>query len=171
MEIAGIEGDHASPKGLRHGFAVQAIQANVPLTLVQRWLGHADIKTTAIYTSAMGAEERSLASRMWREEKKAPPAAKTEQPAAPATISAPAEPATPPMRRDAHSAGVRYRLRYRSTASIGGHANREPSQVSKKQALSIESVPKKTLLDHLRDCALVQFWLNCTSKKYVNSST
>lgn len=69
MDRAGIVGEHASPKGLRHGFAVQAIQANVPLTLVQRWLGHADLKTTAIYTSAMGAEERKLAARMWQEAK------------------------------------------------------------------------------------------------------
>ncbi|WP_019368018.1 tyrosine-type recombinase/integrase [Sphingomonas sp. ATCC 31555] len=71
MEEAGIAGEHASPKGLRHGFAVQAIQANVPLTLVQRWLGHANLKTTAIYTAAMGAEERKLAERMWGEEEAA----------------------------------------------------------------------------------------------------
>jgi len=66
MDKAGIAGSYASPKGLRHGFGVRAIQANVPLTLVQRWLGHADIKTTAIYTSAMGPEEREIAARMWR---------------------------------------------------------------------------------------------------------
>lgn len=65
MRAAGISGDHATPKGLRHGFGVRAIQSNVPLTLIQRWLGHADIKTTAIYTSAMGPEEREFASRMW----------------------------------------------------------------------------------------------------------
>ncbi|WP_395396257.1 site-specific integrase (plasmid) [Novosphingobium sp. BL-8A] len=66
MECAGIRGAYASPKGLRHGFGVRAIQSGVPLTLVQRWLGHADIKTTAIYTTAMGPEEREIASRMWR---------------------------------------------------------------------------------------------------------
>lgn len=65
MEAAGIVGGHASPKGLRHAFGVCAIQSNVPLNLVQRWLGHADMKTTAIYTSAMGPEEREFASRMW----------------------------------------------------------------------------------------------------------
>ncbi|TCM41525.1 site-specific integrase [Novosphingobium sp. ST904] len=67
MESAGITGTYASPKGLRHGFGVRAIQAGVPLTLVQRWLGHADIKTTAIYTSAVGPEEREIAARMWRQ--------------------------------------------------------------------------------------------------------
>ena len=66
MERAGVRGSHACPKGLRHGFGVRAIQASVPLTLVQRWLGHSDIKTTAIYTAASGPEERDIASRMWK---------------------------------------------------------------------------------------------------------
>ena len=65
MNAAGLEGPHATPKGLRHGFGVAAVQVGVPLNLVQRWLGHADIKTTAIYTSASGPEERAIASRMW----------------------------------------------------------------------------------------------------------
>jgi integrase len=65
MYDAGITGDFASPKGLRHGFGINAVQSGVPLNLIQRWLGHADLKTTAIYTSAMGAEEREIASRMW----------------------------------------------------------------------------------------------------------
>ncbi|MDY0958994.1 site-specific integrase [Sphingomonas sp. CFBP8993] len=72
MSDAMVQGSYASPKGLRHGFGVRAIQASVPLTLVQRWLGHADIKTTAIYTSAVGPEEREIASRMWRHEGAAP---------------------------------------------------------------------------------------------------
>jgi integrase len=66
MEEAGIRGAYATPKGLRHAFGINAIQAGVPLNLVQRWLGHADIKTTAIYTSAIGDEERIIAQRMWR---------------------------------------------------------------------------------------------------------
>ena len=65
MERANLNGAHASPKGLRHAFGVSAIQAGVPLNMVQRWLGHADMKTTAIYTSAIGPEERDIASRMW----------------------------------------------------------------------------------------------------------
>mgnify|MGYP001139197497 FL=1 len=68
MAQAGIIGPHASPKGLRHGFGVRAIQSGVPLNMVQRWLGHADIRTTAIYTNAMGPEERALAARMWPDE-------------------------------------------------------------------------------------------------------
>ena len=65
MEAADISGRYATPRGLRHGFGVRAIQSKIPLTLVQRWLGHADIKTTAIYTAAMGEEERIIASQMW----------------------------------------------------------------------------------------------------------
>jgi integrase len=36
------------------------------VNLVQRWLGHAQIGTTAIYAEAVGDEERAIASRMWR---------------------------------------------------------------------------------------------------------
>lgn len=78
MRRAGIDGPWATPKGLRHGFGVRAVQSGVPLHLVQRWLGHADMKTTAIYASAVGPEEREIASRTWLdqdcEEEKAPTA-------------------------------------------------------------------------------------------------
>lgn len=66
MDQAGIpSGVHATPKGLRHGFGLHAIRRDIPLNLVQRWLGHARLETTAIYLQALGAEERELASRMW----------------------------------------------------------------------------------------------------------
>ena len=42
-----------------------ALRTGVQLNLLQRWLGHADIATTAIYADAMGAEEREIAARMW----------------------------------------------------------------------------------------------------------
>lgn len=65
MEHAGLSGPFATPKGLRHAFGVRAIQAGAPLNMVQRWLGHADMKTTAIYTTAMGPEERAIAAKTW----------------------------------------------------------------------------------------------------------
>jgi len=68
MREAKIAGDWATPKGLRHGFGVRAVQSGAPLHLVQRWLGHADMKTTAIYASAVGPEEREIASRTWLED-------------------------------------------------------------------------------------------------------
>ena len=65
MKEAKIKGAHATPKGLRHGFAIHAVQSGVPLNLVQRWLGHAQLSTTASYANAIGAEERNIARRMW----------------------------------------------------------------------------------------------------------
>ncbi len=66
MAAATLDGPHASPKGLRHGFGVAAVSAGIPLNLVQKWLGHAQLTTTAIYADAVGAEEKDIAQRMWR---------------------------------------------------------------------------------------------------------
>lgn len=65
MAAAGIAGTPAMPKGLRHSFGVHAFQSNVPPHLVQRWLGHASLRTTAIYADVIGFEERAFAARMW----------------------------------------------------------------------------------------------------------
>jgi integrase/recombinase XerD len=65
MQQAQLDGPHASPKGLRHGFGVAAVGAGIPLNLVQKWLGHAQLSTTAIYADAVGAEEQDIARRMW----------------------------------------------------------------------------------------------------------
>jgi site-specific recombinase XerD len=65
MRQARLDGPHASPKGLRHGFGVAAVSAGIPLNLVQKWLGHAQLSTTAIYANAVGAEEKDIAKRMW----------------------------------------------------------------------------------------------------------
>jgi integrase/recombinase XerD len=65
MEAADIAGPQASPKGLRHGFGVACIEKGIPLNLVQRWLGHAHLATTAIYADAIGEEERGIAARLW----------------------------------------------------------------------------------------------------------
>ena len=65
MQAAGLDGVSASPKGLRHGFGVAAVTAGIPLNLVQIWLGHAQLSTTAVYANAVGAEEKDIARRMW----------------------------------------------------------------------------------------------------------
>ena len=65
MVAAGVTGTPAMPKGLRHGFGVNAFQSNVPPHLVQRWLGHASLRTTAIYGDVVGPDERAFAMRMW----------------------------------------------------------------------------------------------------------
>ena len=65
MAVANISGTPAMPKGLRHGFGVKAFQSNVPPHLVQRWMGHASLRTTAIYADVIGPDERAFAARMW----------------------------------------------------------------------------------------------------------
>jgi integrase/recombinase XerD len=66
MTAARVAGTPAVPKGLRHGFGVKAFQTNVPPHLVQRWLGHASLRTTSIYGDVIGPEERAFAARMWK---------------------------------------------------------------------------------------------------------
>lgn len=66
LAAAGIAGTHASPKGLRHALGVNAVGQGIPLNMVQRWMGHAQLSTTAIYAEAVGEEERTIAARMWR---------------------------------------------------------------------------------------------------------
>jgi len=65
MDEAGIDGLHATAKGLRHGFAVAALERGIPLNMLQKWLGHARLTTTAIYGDAVGAEERKMAEKLW----------------------------------------------------------------------------------------------------------
>lgn len=64
MNEAEIHGVQASAKGLRHGFAVYGV-TKVPLSLVQKWMGHSSLETTAIYLQVSGMEERSWAEKMW----------------------------------------------------------------------------------------------------------
>jgi integrase/recombinase XerD len=77
MRRAGISESLCKPKALRHAFAVEAGQKAIPLNIVQRWLGHARIETTAIYASAIGDEERNLARRAWSSLELALPDAKS----------------------------------------------------------------------------------------------
>ena len=65
MEHAGISGRGACPRGLRHAFGVGTLQAGVPITLLQRWLGHARLSTTEIYANVAGPEELAMAKKFW----------------------------------------------------------------------------------------------------------
>lgn len=65
MKQAQIAGPMATCKGCRHSFGILAAMRNVPGPLVQKFMGHASLSTTAIYLDAMGAEERQFAERMW----------------------------------------------------------------------------------------------------------
>ena len=64
MRRAGICGAQATPKGLRHYFGVQADANGIPQPMLQRWMGHAKLESTAVYRQAVGAEERALAARL-----------------------------------------------------------------------------------------------------------
>jgi integrase/recombinase XerD len=65
MAAAGIEGIQACPKGLRHAFAVACLNQSIPLTKLQKWMGHAKLDTTAIYLDVVGEEEEKLAALLW----------------------------------------------------------------------------------------------------------
>lgn len=65
MEAANITGIQACAKGLRHGFAIHALEKHIPLNMVSKWLGHSSLEVTAIYANASGNEERNIAAALW----------------------------------------------------------------------------------------------------------
>ena len=48
----------------RHTFAVKAIMDNVPLNVLQQWLGHSSILTTSIYTQITGMDTSQFMERI-----------------------------------------------------------------------------------------------------------
>ncbi|MEJ0042779.1 MAG: tyrosine-type recombinase/integrase [Rhizomicrobium sp.] len=64
MLAASIPRHISSSRAVRHAFGAKAVLKDVNLTMIQRWLGHARIETTVIYTTVIGPEERALARRM-----------------------------------------------------------------------------------------------------------
>ena len=64
-QAATSEGPHRVPKGLRHGYAINAVTKGVPLHMLSKWMGHSILEITAIYAHAMGAEQQAIAARMW----------------------------------------------------------------------------------------------------------
>ena len=65
MADAGVEGPQACPKGLRHAYGLAAVAAGVPLPTIAAALGHVNLQTTAIYTTAAGHKARDFLARMW----------------------------------------------------------------------------------------------------------
>lgn len=65
LALAKIEGPHASPKGVRHGFGVACVLQGIPLPQIQRWMGHRQLSTTEVYLQVLDLDERVLAKRVW----------------------------------------------------------------------------------------------------------
>ncbi|WP_375414125.1 tyrosine-type recombinase/integrase [uncultured Bradyrhizobium sp.] len=68
MRAARIVGPQASPKGFRHAFGHAHCRIRTPLHVIQGWMGHARLSTTAIYMGLSSAEERVFAERLWCQE-------------------------------------------------------------------------------------------------------
>jgi integrase len=65
MKATDITGPHATPKGLRHAFGIKGVRSEVPINMVQKWLGHADLSPIAIYAYTVRSEAKQIAQRMW----------------------------------------------------------------------------------------------------------
>jgi len=65
MAEINIDGVKATPKGLRHAYAMGNLEELVPLPTIQKWLGHTNMNNTSHYLDFVGPEERALAERAW----------------------------------------------------------------------------------------------------------
>ena len=63
-EKAGIEKDRRHPHVFRHGFAVNAVLSGVPPLVLRRWLGHASIDSTLIYTEVLAQDTKGYLDKM-----------------------------------------------------------------------------------------------------------
>ena len=67
MKMAANPAYVSQPKAVRHAFGIEAAMNGVVITMIREWLGHADIRTTMIYTTVIGPEARTLAEKTWRD--------------------------------------------------------------------------------------------------------
>ena len=65
MKAADVAGIHATTKGMRHGFGVRGAMMQIPVSVIQSWMGHSDPATTAIYLAVRDEEERELIGKTW----------------------------------------------------------------------------------------------------------
>jgi len=63
-EKAGMEKDRRHPHVFRHGFAVNAVLSGVPPLVLRRWLGHASIDSTLIYTEVLAQDTKGYLEKM-----------------------------------------------------------------------------------------------------------
>lgn len=65
MQAVGIAGQRACARSLRHAYGVNTAPTKVPETFIQKWLGHADLETSAMHLDMTGPEDRAITERMW----------------------------------------------------------------------------------------------------------
>lgn len=58
-------GSHRTPKGLRHAFGINAVSNDIPLTMLQKWMGHSMVQTTAVYCLYVEKDEASFVRQIW----------------------------------------------------------------------------------------------------------
>ncbi|MDE2267136.1 MAG: site-specific integrase [Alphaproteobacteria bacterium] len=67
-KAAGVPENVGTARAFRHTYGVEGVaMKGVPLGTMKRWLGHVRLESTTIYTEVVGAEERALSGRMWRD--------------------------------------------------------------------------------------------------------
>ena len=65
MAAAGITGRKATSRGLRHSMGVMLAMEKVPVSVIQKVLGHSSVKNTMIYLDILDDERRQLISQVW----------------------------------------------------------------------------------------------------------
>ncbi|MBK1883543.1 tyrosine-type recombinase/integrase [Luteolibacter pohnpeiensis] len=65
MRSAGIEGIKATPKGLRHGYAIGCVSIGLIQSKIQELLGHKRSETTSIYTTHITDDIRQQFDKIW----------------------------------------------------------------------------------------------------------
>ena len=59
-KLANLYDDRSHPHTFRHSFAVHCVLNNVPLIVLNSWLGHADIRNTLIYAQIVARDTREF---------------------------------------------------------------------------------------------------------------
>jgi len=65
VHLAGIKGDQASPKDLRHGFGVRLAQKTRYPRLVKKLLGHRYLESAAFYMDLVSEEAHAEVLAAW----------------------------------------------------------------------------------------------------------
>ena len=65
MELAGITGKKACSRGLRHSYTTTSLRADVPLSQIQKEVGHARLETTLGYMDFVDDDAREFAQQFW----------------------------------------------------------------------------------------------------------